>query len=77
MAVTPIKIQTLKIVIDDGIKKRPMYIGSLDAKSLNTICSVPSYSTKTKHYEIANNILTPPSIGVAATSRSRQSKRNY
>ena len=37
-----------------------MFVGSLDAKTLDSICDVPSFSSSTNNHQIAGNILKTP-----------------
>ena len=50
----------IRFEINDGAKKRPLYLGCLPAEELNRLCIVPSFSATTGQEEIAGNVLQPP-----------------
>jgi DGQHR domain-containing protein len=57
---TVIEIQVLRCEIDDGFTKRPIFIGALPVQTLNNLADVPSFTSATAQYEIADHILHPP-----------------
>jgi len=54
------KCDVIRFEINDGIKKRPLYLGCLAAEDLEKLCRVPSFSPGTEQEVIAGNVLRPP-----------------
>jgi len=50
----------IRFEIDDGLRKRPLYLGHMPAVDLDRLCRVPSFSATTDQEEIAGNVLQPP-----------------
>jgi hypothetical protein len=55
-----VRIKAMKFTVSDGLRSRPLYIGSLPAGQLSDLSAVPSYTDTTPQATIARNILRPP-----------------
>jgi hypothetical protein len=60
MSPTLLQAQALRFEINDGLTKRPLYIGHMSASDLNLACDVPSFSDTTEPATIARNISSTP-----------------
>lgn len=55
-----VSLDVLRVVLNDGQRERPLFVGALPAESLAAIAEVPSFSDQTDQRVIAGNVLRPP-----------------
>ncbi len=55
-----VKVDALKFELDDGVAKRPIFIGALAVGQLSRLADVPSFDKDTSQSTIAGNVLRPP-----------------
>lgn len=55
-----VEIEALRIVLHDGVKERPLFIGAVSSEILDRIAEVPSFTSLTSQATIAGNVLRPP-----------------
>lgn len=53
-------IPVLRFEINDGVNFRPIFVGALEASTLERISEVPSFGEDDAQYEIAEHVLSPP-----------------
>lgn len=55
-----LEIEALRLVVHDGVKDRPLFVGALSAEKLSQVADVPSFTSTTSQATIAGNVLRPP-----------------
>lgn len=55
-----ISLDVLRVVLNDGQRERPIFVGALSAETLSAIAEVPSFDSGTDQRVIAGNVLRPP-----------------